>query len=90
MAKYIFKAFLLTTFPSTQKKCPKIYAVTLVLPLKIQSKIMILILPSRTGPTVLSCFVQKINPKPKVLPSCSTDGTDGNDVKRDCPLLEDA
>ena len=34
MAKYIFKAFFLTTFPSTQQKCPKIYAVTLVLPLK--------------------------------------------------------
>ena len=34
MAKYILKAFFLTTFPSTQKKCPKIYAVTLVLPLK--------------------------------------------------------
>ena len=32
MAKYILKAFFLTTFPSTQKKCPKIYAVTLVLP----------------------------------------------------------
>ena len=34
MAKYILKAFFLTTLPSTQKKCPKIYAVTLVLPLK--------------------------------------------------------
>ena len=34
MAKYILKAFFLTPFPSTQKKCPKIYAVTLVLPLK--------------------------------------------------------
>ena len=34
MAKYILKAFFLTTFPSTQKKCPKIYAVTLVLSLK--------------------------------------------------------
>ena len=34
MAKYILKAFFLTTFPSNQKKCPKIYAVTLVLPLK--------------------------------------------------------
>ena len=34
MAKYILEAFFLTTFPSTQKKCPKIYAVTLVLPLK--------------------------------------------------------
>ena len=34
MAKYILKAFFLTTFPSTQKKCPKIYAVTSVLPLK--------------------------------------------------------
>ena len=34
MAKYILKAFFLTTFPSTQKKCSKIYAVTLVLPLK--------------------------------------------------------
>ena len=33
MTKYILKAFFLTTFPSTQKKCPKIYAVTLVLPL---------------------------------------------------------
>ena len=35
MAKYILKAFFLTTFPSTQKKYPKIYAVTLVLFLKI-------------------------------------------------------
>ena len=34
MAKYILEAFFLTTFPSTQKKCQKIYAVTLVLPLK--------------------------------------------------------
>ena len=34
MAKYILKAFFLTTIPSTQKKYPKIYAVTLVLPLK--------------------------------------------------------
>ena len=34
MAKYILKAFFLTTFPLTQKKYPKIYAVTLVLPLK--------------------------------------------------------
>ena len=34
MAKYIIKAFFLTTYPLTQKKCPKIYAVTLVLPLK--------------------------------------------------------
>ena len=34
MAKYILKAFFLTTFSSTQKKCPKIYAVTLVLLLK--------------------------------------------------------
>ena len=34
MAKYILKAFFLTTFPSTQKKFPKIYAVTLVFPLK--------------------------------------------------------
>ena len=33
MAKYILKAFFLTTFPSTQKKCPKISAVTLVLSL---------------------------------------------------------
>ena len=33
MAKYTLKAFFLTTFPSTQKKCPKIHAVTLVLPL---------------------------------------------------------
>ena len=38
MAKYILKAFFLTTFPSTQKKCPKIYAVALVLPLKKNSK----------------------------------------------------
>ena len=38
MAKYILKAFFLTTFPSTQKKCPKIYAVTLVLPLKTEKK----------------------------------------------------
>ena len=35
MAKYILEVFFLTTFPSTQKKCPKIYAVTLVLPLTI-------------------------------------------------------
>ena len=35
MAEYILKAFFLTNFPSTQKKCPKIYAVTLVLPLKV-------------------------------------------------------
>ena len=34
MAKYILKAFFLTTFSSTQKKRPKIYAVTVVLPLK--------------------------------------------------------
>ena len=34
MAKYTLKALFLTTFPSTQKKWPKIYAVTLVLPLK--------------------------------------------------------
>ena len=34
IAKYILKAFFLTTFPLTQKKCPIIYAVTLVLPLK--------------------------------------------------------
>ena len=34
IAKYILQAFFLTAFPSTQKKCPKIYAVTLVLPLK--------------------------------------------------------
>ena len=33
MAKYILKAFFLTTFPLTRKKCPKIYAATLVLPL---------------------------------------------------------
>ena len=33
MAKQILKAFFLTTFPSTQEKCPKIYAFTLVLPL---------------------------------------------------------
>ena len=33
MAKYILKAFFLTTFSSTKNKCPKIYAVTLVLPL---------------------------------------------------------
>ena len=32
--KYILEAFFLTTFLSTQKKCPNIYAVTLVLPLK--------------------------------------------------------
>ena len=38
MAKYILKAFFLTTFPSTQKKCPKIYAVILVLPLKGSSE----------------------------------------------------
>ena len=38
IAKYILKAFFLTTFPSTQKKCPKIYAVTLVLPLKTSVK----------------------------------------------------
>ena len=37
MAKYILKAFFLTTFPSTQKKRPKIYAVTLVLPLKLMT-----------------------------------------------------
>ena len=30
--KYILKAFFLTTFSSTQKKCPKIYTITLVLP----------------------------------------------------------
>ena len=35
MARYILKAFFLTTFPSTQKQCPKMYAVTLVLPLKL-------------------------------------------------------
>ena len=35
MAKYILKAFFLTTFFATQKKSPKIYAVTLVLPLKL-------------------------------------------------------
>ena len=34
MAKHILKAFFLTTCSSNQKKCPKIYAVTLVLPLK--------------------------------------------------------
>ena len=34
MAKYILKAFFLTTFPSNKKKCPKIYVVTMVLPLK--------------------------------------------------------
>ena len=39
MAKYILKAFFLTTSPSTQKKCPKIYAVTLVLPLKFGNHI---------------------------------------------------
>ena len=38
MAKYILKAFFLTTFPSTQKKCPKIYVVTLVLPLNDKKK----------------------------------------------------
>ena len=32
MAKYILKAFFLTTFPLNQKKCPNIYAVTLVSP----------------------------------------------------------
>ena len=37
MAKYILKDFFLTSFPSTQKKYPKIYAVTLVLPLKIKN-----------------------------------------------------
>ena len=37
-AKYILKAFFLTTFPSTQKKCPKIYAVTLVLPLNYSAE----------------------------------------------------
>ena len=36
MAKYILEAFFVTTFPSTQKKCPKIYAVIRVLPLKIK------------------------------------------------------
>ena len=34
MAKYILKAFFLTTFALAQKKCQKIYAVTLVLILK--------------------------------------------------------
>ena len=38
MAKYILKAFFHTTFPSTQKKWPKICAVTLVLPLKLEKK----------------------------------------------------
>ena len=28
MAKYILEAFFLTTFPSTQKKCPKFYTIT--------------------------------------------------------------
>ena len=35
IAKYILKAFFLTTYPSTQKKSPKIYSVTLVLPLNL-------------------------------------------------------
>ena len=38
MAKYILKAFFLTTFLSTQKKCRKIYAVALVLPLNTSVK----------------------------------------------------
>ena len=36
IAKYILKAFFLTTFPSTQKKMSKIYAITLVLPLNLK------------------------------------------------------
>ena len=44
MAKYTLKAFFLTTFPSTQKKCPNIYAVTLVLPLSKSLLLMILTL----------------------------------------------
>ena len=37
MAKYTLEAFFLTTFPSAQKKRPKIYTVTLVLPLNVNS-----------------------------------------------------
>ena len=39
IAKYILKAFVRTAFPLTQKKCPKIYVVTLVLPLKVSTEI---------------------------------------------------
>ena len=45
VAKYILKAFFLTTFPSTQKKCPKIYAVTLVLPLKGKLAFIVFLVP---------------------------------------------
>ena len=38
MANYILEVFFLTTSPSTQTKCPKIYAATPVLPLKAVKK----------------------------------------------------